>query len=312
MSGLARDLRSIALLLDQGQPLSQTLRRLSTQNAVWLKAAEQAEAGAGWAQLSQSLPPLLARLRPTEENLPESLRLCARFLEDIESRRRFWRQIRLYPTLLAVAGLILGLFVSLVVRSEIQLLGTSVSGPIQMMTWLASLYLRCFPVLMWFPLLLAGLLHQPRVRMHFPLLGFSVRLHESVSFLRWLELALRHQPGLPEAIQTASQACQVDPMRLGMVSLAESLRQGSDLTSQLARQSWLPSQFRWALGQAQASGFRSRQLLALADLIEHKLVFYRNFTANMLALGGYLLAAGMCLWCSLCVLLPLIKVAESY
>lgn len=303
---LARDLRSLALLLGQGQALATALRRLAGQNQFWQKPATLAESGASWSELALEFPAPLGAMAAEHEDFPENLRLCARLLDDQQRRRRFWRNLTFYPVLLCLAGLALGLFVSLVTRAESQFVDQSV-GPLRFMNTLSSFFLDYLPFFLCLPILLAALLSRPAWRMRIPVLGFMARLQDSVAFLRWLELARRQQPCLPDAIQLASRASLMPPTRQRLEKLAEQLRAGSDLS--LAH-SGLPSLASWALLQAERGGFEPSQLRALTQMLEQQAEYYQEFAASLLALGGYLLAGGMALWCSLCVLLPLGTVAR--
>ncbi|MBS2035603.1 hypothetical protein JST97_11495 [bacterium] len=306
MPGLARELRSLALLLDQGQSLAWCLQRLGSQNQLWLKAASQAEAGAGWSEIARGLPEPMAALIPERDDFPANLRLCADLLDDRQRRLRFWRNVSIYPLLLYLAALALGLFVSLVSRAESSVMGESI-GLIRVMLTASNLFLGCLPGLLCLPLLLAALLRRPALRQHVPVLGFLASMQDSVAFFRWLELAHRLQPGLPESIELASRACVLQPLRQGLEKLAEELRSGSSLDR---ARSGLPPLAGWALLQAEKQQFRPSQVLALVALIERKLEFYREWAGSLLTFGGYLVAGGMALWCSLCVLLPLRNVGN--
>lgn len=298
---LTRDLRSLALLLGQGQSLSFCLQRLASHDPFWLKPASQAESGASWTEIAAGFPSPLNTLVCEHEDFPANLRLCARLLEDQQRRRRFWRNVAAYPVLLCLAGLALGLFVSLVTRAEAQFLDQSL-GILRALNRLSSFFLDCFPFFLCLPLALAGLLRRPNWRMRVPVLGYMARLRDSAAFLGWLELACRQHPCLPDVIALASQASVMAPTRRRLENLAEQLRSGSDLSR---AQSGLPGLAHWALLQAQHGGFQSSQLQALTEMLEQKADYYQEFAASLLALGGYLLAGGMALWCSLCVLLPL-------
>ncbi|MFN8608039.1 MAG: type II secretion system F family protein [Vulcanimicrobiota bacterium] len=304
MQNLSRELRSLALLLGQGQSLAAALHRLGTQNEFWEKAALKVETGSDWTQVAAPLPPPLNRLLPDQE-FSENLRLCARLLEDQQKRRRFWRNVCIYPVLLCLAGLVLGLFVSLVTQAEARFLGEA-GGLMRALTMASRFYLAYFPWLCLLLLCLAGLLTRPGPRQSVPVLGLLARLQDSVAFFRWLELARRQHTSLPEAVELASQGCVLPTIRESLQRLAEELRAGSELRQTTSK---LPALASWALSQAEAGAFQPARLLALADLLEQKHQFYEEFAAALMSLGGYLLAGGMALWCSLCVLLPLRNVS---
>lgn len=295
-----RELRSLALLLEQGQPLAAALQRLG---GVWAEAGLEVERGASWAEVARELPAPLSSLRADSEDFSESLRLCARLLEDQRGRRRFWRNVGFYPALLCFSGLALGLLVSSVMRMEVLFVGQP-EGLAGQMYWVSNLFLANFPWLACLPFVLLALLRWTSLRLRVPVWGHMVRLRESVAFLRWLELARRQQPSLPDAVEQASQGCVVEPMARKLRAMAEQMRAGS-LLGEVA--SGLPAQAQWCLVQAERGGFES--LLPLADLLEEQLRYYRQFAASLVALGGYVLAGGMVVWCSLCVMLPLMKMS---
>lgn len=311
MAHLALDLRSLALLLEQGLPIQEAVGQLASGNSPeWQKTVERMRAGAPLQEAADWLPAWLVQLLQSPERLelPQLLRRSAGLLDERQERLRFWRSVLIYPLLLWFACVCLGALMSSVSRSQFVVMGMAHSRMSQILTEITGVYLQVFPLLLAMPLLLGLVLRQEALRARLPIIGASACQREATSFLAWLELALSGGRALPEALETAAAGCVIEPVRREVLNLAELSRQGSSLQEASLVLTLWPPLARWALAESEKSGFHPATLLHLQQILAEKSRFYQVFMATMVALAVYLVAAGMVLWCAACALVPMLNV----
>lgn len=261
---LVSELRTLALLLRQGEAPSRALGRLASRSTAWRPAAEAAERGAALAAALESvLPQGLSRAVGQTPDPPGVLDEVARLVQLTVRRRRKWGSVMAYPLFLLVtlAGLLgfghfatqplvelyegMSVRIPPLTRLVIGLM-KGVSDPAVMVPVLGFVLLPLLGVL-W---LIFGWSYS---RLLLPLLGQELRHQEAQGFLSWLAFLVQSGAPLPEAVRAAAEGCSARPMKRQMLRCAEELERGAEIEAAVRVLTWFPGLARWLI----ASSFRT-------------------------------------------------------
>jgi type IV pilus assembly protein PilC len=309
------EMRSLALLLEQGLPLTEAVEHLAERNPKgWRQTATRIREGASLAQAADRLPDWLCGLLQTDCQmaLPELLRRAATLYDQRRARQRAWRAILIYPLVLWFGCVSLGGLMSFISQAQFGMLDIASTRVSQLMNLLSALYLRFFPLLLASPLLLGALLKRDSMRARLPVVGYAARQQEAAGCLGWLELAVEAGLPLPEALETAAAGCVIKNFRHELLQAAQACRSGSSLADISQQLKLWPALGRWALAQAEKAGFTAAILIHLRAILEEESRFYQVFLSTLMSLAVYLVAGGMLVWCAACTLIPLLNVVVTF
>lgn len=254
------ELRTLAMLLRQGEAASRALQRLAARSPAWRAAADRAEQGGSLAAaLDSVLPPGSAAVLAEADDAPAVLDELASLLQQSCERQRRWGAVLIYPLFLILVALGVVLLGGLILQPFIQLFeGMNVRLPMTTQIVLGSakgvrnpaLVVLCGPPLLGVLWLIFG---WPRGRLLLPIVGHELRHQEAQGFLTWLAFLMERKVPLPAAVRCAAQTGSAEPMRRQLLGCAEELEKGAQVEDAVGRLTWFPPLARWLL----ASSFRT-------------------------------------------------------
>lgn len=308
MRSLELDLRSLALLLQQQQPLASALQQISQRpgSQVWAQVAERIRQGANLAQALQGtpgVPPWLGSWidQGSQTDCSQAMRAAAQCLAGLRQRRRAWTQLWLYPTLLWLTCLLIGRGILSLTPDTAAFLDEARPSLLALAN---QALLQIFPGLLLTPILLCVVLQIPALRIRLPLFGKLARLRDGLSVLRSLEFLV---PGrtLPEALRLASQVCGLPPLTRQLMACATCMERGDTFAQALGSAPLLPPTVGWILIQAEQRSFEPRVIRGLSDSLESQIAFTQTFGWNLLYFAFYLYLGGLVLWFMASTFIPM-------
>lgn len=316
MTELAHELRALALLLQQGNPLGEALEKLAARSVrveLWKSCAASVRSGGGIGGPLRSggMPSgLAAFVDQAGEGLTEALRLSATLLLDQSRRRSVWRSLLIYPALLFAGFLLDVTLVSYVVQEYAGIFAAAADLPpaTRLLLQASAWWVHSSPLVFLLPLALGAVLSRPAVRVRLPIVGWDMRRREAAAFFRWLEPMLATGTPLPEAVEAAAASGEVAPYRRGWVRAAQEMRRGATFAEASRCVCLLPPLACWLLGQAEERQFRPGVLSWSADVLEKELEFGAAQVTTLLQLS-FVLSFGLLVLAVLLNLLPLLTTA---
>lgn len=255
------ELRTLAMLLRQGEAPGRAVGRLASRAPAWRAVGEQLDRGAALEVAAAAvLPGRLAGALAKAGDVPAALDELAALLQQTLRRRRKWGAVLVYPlfVLATMAGALVMLHFA--VEPFVPLFeGMSLKLPLPtqiviMLTKAGSNPALMIPLLVFFgPPLLAVLwlvFGWSRSRLLLPGVGNELRHHEAQGFLSWLGFLVERGLALPEAVRAAAESCSAGAMRRQMLLFAEELEKGSEVGVAVRKLTWFPSLARWLLTSA--------------------------------------------------------------
>jgi len=276
---LVYELRTLAMLLRQGEVPARAVQRLATRSAAWRTAAAQLERGSSLAEaLGTVLPGPYAGALGSVADLAGGLDELAGLLADTVRRQRRWVAVLAYPLLLT--GVLMGAAVfglKFAVQPFVSLFeGMSLSLPwstqivIFLARGLANPAVMVPVVVLFGPLGLAVLwlfFGWSKGRLLLPVVGQELRHQEAQGSLSWLGFLLERGVPLPQAARVAAEACAAGAMKRQLLTFAGELERGSQPGEAARHLTWFPALARWLLVAAFESGAPAAALQEAARLL---------------------------------------------
>lgn len=244
-----------------------------------------AKRGDKLSQIFESAEPHIVRALTNIEDGVDVASGLARLAEvelETESLRAKVDAALVYPRIILVMGLVIGVFFLSMVAQPLRTFYTQVGVDLNGFTEsiLSKTELMSHPlVLLTVVVAILALarvnLQHPffdKLAIHLPLIGNWYRRRDAVSYFLWLDLGLEQGLPLPQASRQAANVCRCSVLRKMMLEMSEKLTTGDSLSQALESCSYLPKGTQALVALAEGKELKDGALAKVAQFLERSLI----------------------------------------
>ena len=258
-------------------------------------------------------------------HLPEVLQRLADYVEARDRMQKRLRLAMLYPGVLSVtACLVVGGLLSFVVPEVVkvfddmgQTLPALTRGLIAVSGFARDYGVLALGCIVATIFLLRLWLRRPAPRLAFhqllvatPVLGVLLRVTESARFARMLGIMLGSSVDMLDALAISAKAVTLAPYQVLLAQVIEEVREGTALSTSLARSRLVPPLLPHLIGSGEASGNLVEMLDTAAESFEFKVQNQLSLLLGLLEPLLILLMGGIVLAIVIAILLPIFEMNQ--